>query len=274
MIKKIIVFLNQLLISLSLITLILLSLFFQTLGNKDYLLSILQKNNYSEQIYQFSISKVEGEIVSLGLSKEKIEKIYTKEKVEKDINNVILSFYQNKEIKIDTTSITDNLDNMITKKVQENNRSITLDEQQAIDKLKTQVATLYETNILYSKKYLSQIQKIFLKIFSLRKVFILSNTTIFLILTILLFLLTKKKSYFSKSFGIATLTTSFVFLLIKFFFQSKFQKIVIFSPCFSKVIVSIINDIFQKMTVSAIILGIFSLLLIILGVNKAVNKKG
>ena len=274
MIKKIIVFLNQLLISLSLITLILLSLFFQTLGNKDYLLSILQKNNYSEQIYQFSISKVEGEIVSLGLSKEEIEKIYTKEKVEKDINNVILSFYQNKEIKIDTTSITDNLDNIITKKVQENNRSITLDEQQAIDKLKTQVATLYETNILYSKKYLSQIQRIFLKIFSLRKVFILSNTTIFLILTILLFLLTKKKSYFSKSFGIATLTTSFVFLLIKFFLQSKFQKIVIFSPCFSKVIVSIINDIFQKMTVSAIILGIFSLLLIILGVNKAVNKKG
>ena len=124
MIRKILIFLNQLLIIFNSSILILIMILSMTIGNKKYILSMLDKTNYYKETYYDSISFIEGETIQLGLEKNQIQKIITEKQVEKDIRNLINCIYDNKELEINKESLSLNLENLIQEKLKENNISV------------------------------------------------------------------------------------------------------------------------------------------------------
>ena len=79
---------------------------------------------------------------------------YEQEKVTNDIKNLINYIYDNQELKIDTKSLSNNIEELIQNKLRENNRSATQEELIGITNLKKQITDSYEDKILYSKKYI------------------------------------------------------------------------------------------------------------------------
>ena len=276
MIRKILIFLNQLLIIFNSSILILIMILSMTIGNKKYILSMLDKTNYYKEIYYDSISFIEGETIQLGLEKNQIQKIITEKQVEKDIRNLINCIYDNKELEINKESLSLNLENLIKEKLKENNRVATEEELTAIKNLKNQIESGYENKIIYSKKYILKIRNYYHNMlqYSNKILFLLFSLELFLI-SLLLFL-NKKLTKFNKELGISFLSVFFLIFLVKILIQHKFQRISIFSRIFSKLVIAIINSLFQYLLIIGGILGIIGLMMIIIGVvgNYPKKKRG
>ena len=276
MIRKILIFLNQLLIIFNSSILILIMILSMTIGNKKYILFMLDKTNYYKEIYYDSLSFIEGETIQLGLEKNQIQKIITEKQVEKDIRNLINCIYDNKELEINKESLSLNLENLIQEKLKENNRVATEEELTAIKNLKNQIESGYENKIIYSKKYILKIRNYYHKMmqYSNKIIFLLFSLELFLI-SLLLFL-NKKLTKFNKELGISFLSVSFLIFLVKILIQHKFQRISIFSRIFSKLVIAIINSLFQYLLIIGGILGIIGLMMIIIGVvgNYPKKKRG
>lgn len=272
MIRKILIRLNQFLLILSTTILLLAIIISVTILNKKYILSILERNDYYNKVYYDSLSTIEGYTIQVGLTGEEVEKILTKEKVTNDIKNLINYIYDNQELKLDTKSLSNNIEELIQNKLRENNRSATQEELIGITNLKKQITDSYEDKILYSKKYILKIRDTYHKLSKYQKkiLFLLSCIEFFLIAS--LQLVSKSFKVFLKTLGSTLLSTFFITLSTKIFIQPKLQHIVIFSSILSKLAITITNDIFKILFVTSSILGIFGLLLIIIGVVK-INKK-
>ena len=96
-----------------------------TILDKKYILSYLEKDNYYDKVYHDSLSTLEGYTIQVGLTGGDVEKILSKEKVEVDIKQFIDCIYENQELKIDATYLTDNLEGLIQEKLKENHREAT-----------------------------------------------------------------------------------------------------------------------------------------------------
>lgn len=271
MTRKILIRSNQFLLILSTTILLLAIIISITILNKKYILSILERNDYYNKVYYDSLSTIEGYTIQVGLTGEE-EKILTKEKVTNDIKNLINYIYDNQELKIDTKSLSNNIEELIQNKLRENNRSATQEELIGITNLKKQITDSYEDKILYSKKYILKIRDTYHKLTKYQKkiLFLLSCIEFFLIAS--LQLVSKSFKVFLKTLGSTLLSAFFITLSTKIFIQPKLQHIVIFSSILSKLAITITNAIFKILFVTSSILGIFGLLLIIIGVAK-INKK-
>ena len=265
--KKILIFLNQILLTILLTIFLLTVIFFTTIGNKNYLLNQLEKNNYYDQIYHHSLSTIEGYTIQLGLNKDTIETLYTKEKVKKDIHILINGMYANQKMNIDTTEITQKLDQIINDQLKQNNRIPSPTEQQSIKTFKNQISTIYQDEILYEKKYIPKLQKIFSRILSLKKKVLIFLSILNLSFIITLLLLNKKTHTQFQSLSNSILSSALLLMMIKFLFQEKFQRIVILSNIFSRLLITILNHLFQIMFLTGIIMSIISIIGIILEIK-------
>lgn len=271
MLKKIIIILNQILLAICFTGLIITVVMFNTIGNKKYLLSILERNNYYEQIYHNSKSTLEGYTIQLGLVQEALDTLYTEEKVKKDIITLVDGIYDNKEVIIDTQEITDKLDEIINNKLAENNRTPSAEEQKSIQEFKETITEVYETEIMYSKKYITKLQSIYTKINNLKNKAIALIGTITLFLTITLSILTNKTKTKLKSISISLLSSGLLLISPKLLLESKFQHILILNSIFSKLLIFLINDIFKILFISGIIFSIISIIGMIIGVKTPNN---
>ena len=86
----------------------------------------------------------------------------------------------------------------------------------------------------------------------------------------------KNITKFNKELGISFLSVSFLIFLVKILIQHKFQRISIFSRILSKLVIAIINSLFQYLLIIGGILGIIGLMMIIIGVvgNYPKKKRG
>lgn len=272
MLKKIIIILNQILLAICFTGLIITVVMFNTIGNKKYLLSILERNNYYEQIYHNSKSTLEGYTIQLGLVQEALDTLYTEEKVKKDIITLVDGIYDNKEVIIDTQEITDKLDEIINNKLAENNRTPSAEEQKSIQEFKETITEVYETEIMYSKKYITKLQSIYTKINNLKNKAIALIGTLTLFLTITLSILTNKTKTKLKSISISLLSSGLLLISPKLLLESKFQHILILNSIFSKLLIFLINDIFKILFISGIIFSIISIIGMIIGVKTPNNS--
>lgn len=268
MVRKILIRLIQLLLILSTSILFLVIIFSTTILNKKYILSILEKDDYYNKVYHDSLSTLEGYTIQVGLTGEEVEKILTKEKVTDDIKKLIDCIYNNQELKIDTESLSNNVEELIQNKLKENNRSATREELNGITNLKKQITDSYEDKILYSQKYVLKIRDTYHKIsiYYKKVLFLLSSFEFFLIA--LLRLISKSFFTFSKILGSTFISTFFITLSTKLFIQPKLQHIVVFSSILSKLAIAIMNSLFKILLTVSGILGIIGLILITIGVVK------
>ena len=95
--------------SITLILLVLLLICKFTISNKNYLLNILEKNNYYEKINDEIKEEMELHLLSTGFTNEILENVYTKEEVISDIKIFIDNMYDGKVTILDKSNIRFNL---------------------------------------------------------------------------------------------------------------------------------------------------------------------
>lgn len=234
---------------------------FSTILNKDYVLNKLEETNFYSGTFELVKSGFENYIAQSGLEEEALNNICTEEKVKSDIGIIINNIYNGTNEDIDTTEIANNLNANIDKL---NVR--TPQNQKALDKFVDQICTEYKDTIL-NTKYENTIHNALNKVIQIME----KLQTIILIVTIIgiicIILLNVKNIYkLVGNIGTILFSSSLVILIaIKLLnVNVNISAIKLFNNTFSNSIVTVLQDIINKLNNFGLILLIISIILIIL----------
>ena len=234
---------------------------FSTILNKDYVLNKLEETNFYSGTFELVKSGFENYIAQSGLEEEALNNICTEEKVKNDIGIIINNIYNGTNEDIDTTEIANNLNANIDKL---NVR--TPQNQKALDKFVDQICTEYKDTIL-NTKYENTIHNALNKVIQIME----KLQTIILIVTIIgiicIILLNVKNIYkLVGNIGTILFSSSLVILIaIKLLnVNVNISAIKLFNNIFSNSIVTVLQDIINKLNNFGLILLIISIILIIL----------
>ena len=237
--KKILLYyLLEFMLTLLIFTTIILLLLKCSIFSKKYILNILDRNNYYQEVYLDINNDYENYLIPSGFDENITKDIFTENDVKKDINKIVDNFYEGKEVKLETNFIKEKLDNNINDYLEKLNVKIT--DEKSLDLLEQEILNIYTNKIIINKhfiKYNSAFSK-------LRKIVDIILYILF-ILDVLLFVIIKW--LFKKITLTIPIFTSLMLLL--WFYHFVFLKIDIKSILFwNSYISSIIKNIFYDLS--------------------------
>lgn len=241
-----------------------------TVLDKNYVMQKLEETDFYSGTYKLVESNFEKYIYQSGLDEDVLKSICTEDKVKNDINIMLSNIYDGTNKTIDTAEISTNLNTNIDKlgiKTKQNEK--------AINEFVTHICNEYTDTLVHSK-YENQINNVYKKaINNLNKVYnaILIVTVVDLIL--ILVINNKKVSKDLQDFGITLMATSIFGIAGCQIVQAKvnIQGIKVFNDVFSNSLVTIIQDVFNKLT--SLSVGLLVIAIVVVGIYVAivVSKK-
>lgn len=269
-IAKIIKFILITILVICIVALGMIKIVSSTILEKAYVTQKLEETNFYAETYELVKSNFENYIYQSGLDEEVLENICTEEKVKNDINQIISNIYEGTDIKIDTTEISDNLNANIDALNIKNSRNAS-----AIEQFVKHITDEYTNTILHTQ-YEDKINNAYGKIIDLIEK---ANTVIIIAIIVdaIIIILSniKKISRNLQDAGIALLSASSFTLIACNIVQSKvnISGIRIFNDSFSEVVVTILQDIIDKINTFGIITLIVAIILIIIHIATILIQK-
>lgn len=247
-----------------------------TILDKNYIISKLEETNFYEETYNLVENNFENYIHQSGLEETALKDICSKEKVKQDINLMLSNIYEGANKKIDTTEIKDNLNkNIDNLKVRNRQNS------SAIDQFVNHICEEYESTLIHTD-YENRINEVYVKVTNiLNKVRIATIIAMAVDVVLLIIVNIKKISKFVQAIGVTLLSSSLFEIIAYQIVTSKVDiaGIKIFNDTFSKTIVTIAQDVLNKVKTLGIISLIIAVVFIIIytvivTITKKENSKG
>ena len=247
-----------------------------TILDKNYIISKLEETNFYEETYNLVENNFENYIHQSGLEETALKDICSKEKVKQDINLMLSNIYEGANKKIDTTEIKDNLNkNIDNLKVRNRQNS------SAIDQFVNHICEEYESTLIHTD-YENRINEVYVKVTNiLNKVRIATIIAMAVDVVLLIIVNIKKISKFVQAIGVTLLSSSLFEIIAYQIVTSKVDiaGIKIFNDTFSKTIVTIAQDVLNKVKTLGIISLIIAVVFIIIyavivAITKKENSKG
>ena len=242
-----------------------------TILDKNYIIGKLEETNFYEEVYNLVESNFENYIYQSGLEETALDNICSKEKVKQDINIMLSNIYEGTNEKIDTSEIKDNLNKNIDSLNVRNRQNST-----AIEQFVNHICEEYESTLIHTE-YESKINSVYGKITNmLDKVRTATIIAIAVDIILLVIINIKQISKFVQAIGIALLSSSLFEIIAYNIIVTKVDVagIKIFNDAFSKTIVTIIQEILNKVQTLGIISLIVAIVLVIIYVIiTAITKK-
>lgn len=232
-----------------------------TILDKTYTMQKLEETNFYSETYELVKSNFENYIYQSGLEETVLEDICTEEKVKNDIEQIISNIYDGTDIKIDTTEISDKLNANIDELNIKNSKN-----EKAIEQFVKHITDEYTNTILHTK-YEDEINNSYGKITNLIEK---ANTVIIItiIADVIIIILSniKKVSRNLQDLGIALLGSSCFVLIANNIVQTKVNiaGIKIFNDSFSEVVVTILQNIVEKINTFGMITLVVAIILIVI----------
>ncbi len=241
-----------------------------TILDKNYIIGKLEETNFYEEVYKLVESNFENYIYQSGLDETALNNICSKEKVEQDINIMLSNIYEGTNKKIDTTPIKDNLNKNIDDLKVKNSRN-----SEAIDQFIKHICEEYENTLIHTE-YENKIHNTYNKVANILSK-VRTATIIAICIDVVLILITsiKQISKVVQAIGVSLLSSSVFEIIACNIITSKVDiaGIKIFNDAFSKTIVTIIQEIINKVqTLGIITLVVAIVLIIIYSIITAVAK--
>lgn len=246
MIKKIIIFIINFFLVICIFLLSSLQIFSNTIFNKQYIIGLLEKNNYYEKIYYSIEDGFKNYIMQSGLDESILDNLYDKEKVNEDINMVISAVYDGTSVNVDTESIVQKLDNRINSILEQNNRIPESSEIEEIKIFEDAIATTYVDEITYSVEYIKEISNVFTKIQLLLPNIKIILIGVIVILLALIIAISRNVLKIVNTIGIMILTVGIIDIAIKLLIKDRVHNILILNSAFSMNIIDLINSIINS----------------------------
>lgn len=241
-----------------------------TILDKNYVMQKLEETDFYSGTYKLVESNFENYIYQSGLDEEVLNSICTQEKVKDDINIMLSNIYDGTNKTIDTTEISENLNSNIDKlgiKTKQNEKSI--------NEFVNHICNEYTDTLVHSK-YETKINDMYKKATNiLNKIYKVLLIVAVVDLIAILAINNKKVSKDFQDCGIAMMATSIFGLIGCQIVQAKvnIQGIKIFNDVFSNSLVTIIQDVFNKMTSLAVGMIVIAIVVITIYVVIVINKK-
>lgn len=258
-IKVLSYYISMIILSLMTLALSLITLLKYTVMNESFILNQLEKNNYYEKIHKSIKEEMSYYIIQSGLSEEVLDNIYSEKMIKKEINKLIINFYNNKELKVNTKEVSNNLNNNIQNYLLKNN--IIAEDQEALNRFTEEMVKIYEQELKITN-FISNIQNIFIKLDNL-----INLIFIILIISIPVIIILLHIFYKRIIFTIPTISTSILLMLgnYSFFQRIDVKNILFWNENISEIIKSIIWSIKDFINTEAIILIVIGIIAFILG---------
>lgn len=257
-------------LTVCLITLGAITIASSTILDKNYVMQKLEETDFYSGTYKLVESNFENYIYQSGLDEEVLNSICTQEKVKDDINIMLSNIYDGTNKTIDTTEISENLNSNIDKlgiKTKQNEKSI--------NEFVNHICNEYTDTLVHSK-YETKINDMYKKATNiLNKIYKVLLIVAVVDLIAILAINNKKVSKDFQDCGIAMMATSIFGLIGCQIVQAKvnIQGIKIFNDVFSNSLVTIIQDVFNKMTSLAVGMIVIAIVVITIYVVIVINKK-
>ena len=271
MVKNIVSYIITMFLILFIIMIIVLNVFSNTILKKEYTIANLKTGNYYERINQNIVDGFKDYTVQSGLSDEVLEKIYSQDKLEQDINSMIESLYTGSKINIDTESIKENLLNNIEIELEKENKEIAQSEEEALTNYMEAIVEVYKNNVLYSEKVVEEIGTVLNKANNIINKAQIVIYLIPLVLVIILIVINHKQLKFLQYIGIGLLATGLFSITPKIISELKMDinNIMAINQATSNLIQTMAQDILNRFTVIGIIMIVIGIILIIIHNVKA-----
>ncbi len=265
-ILKIIKFILITIITICITAIILISTISSTILKEQYITKKLEETNFYSETYELVKSNFENYIYQSGLEEEVLNGICTQEKVIKDINIIISNIYEGSNETISTEEI--------SQKLNENIANLNIKNTDSVKQFVSHICDEYVNTIIHTQ-YESKINDVYKEVTQLLN----KSLTGFIISTIffvVLLILTNinQMSKMVQDAGITLLATSSLGLISCKILTDKvyISGIKIFNETFSKVIVTIIQDIISNIVKIENTLLITSVIVIIVYVIISITK--
>ena len=263
-------FIFIMILTVAIIGLGLFAIAFSTVLNKDYVVQKLEETDFYSGTYKLVESNFENYIYQSGLDEEVLKEICSQDKVKKDINIMLNNIYSGTNQSIDTTEISEKLNANINKSGIKNKQN-----ESAINEFVKHICQEYTDTLVHSK-YETEINKMYNKINTLLNKVYNTLLIVFFIDLILIIIINKKKiSKDIQALGIALMSASMFQIVACQIITSNVdvKNIKIFNDVFSNCLVTIIQDVLNKINSLALGTCIFAVIILGIYVSIKVNKK-
>lgn len=265
-ILKIIKFILITIITICITAIILISTISSTILKEQYITRKLEETNFYSETYELVKSNFENYIYQSGLEEEVLNGICTQEKVIKDVNIIISNIYEGSNETISTEEI--------SQKLNENIANLNIKNTDSVKQFVSHICDEYVDTIIHTQ-YEGKINDVYKEVTQLLN----KSLTGFIISTIffvVLLILTNINQMFKmvQDAGITLLATSSLGLISCKVLTDKvyISGIKIFNDTFSKVIVTIIQDIISNIVKIENTLLVTSVIVIIVYVIISITK--
>ena len=241
-----------------------------TVLDKNYVMQKLEETDFYSGTYKLVESNFENYIYQSGLDEEVLKSICTEDKVKNDINLMLANIYDGTNKTIDTTEISTNLNANIDKlgiKTKQNEK--------AINEFVNHICNEYTDTLVHSK-YENQINDVYKKaINGLNKIYNIILIVLLVDFIAILAINNKKVSKDLQDCGIAIMAAAIFGIVGCQIVQAKvnIQGIKVFNDVFSNSLVTIIKDIFNKMTSLSLGMLMVAIVVIAIYISIKINKK-
>ena len=237
-----------------------------TVLDKNYVIQKLEETDFYSGTYKLVESNFEKYIYQSGLDEDVLKSICTEDKVKNDINLMLSNIYDGTNKTIDTTEISTNLNANIDKlgiKTKQNEK--------AINEFVNHICNEYTDTLVHSK-YENQINNVYKKaINGLNKIYNVLLIVLAVDFIIILAINNKKVSKDLQDCGITMMATSIFGIAGCQIVQAKvnIQGIKVFNDVFSNSLVTIIQDVFNKLT--SLSVGLLVIAIVVIAIYSAIK---
>jgi hypothetical protein len=239
-----------------------------TVFNKDYIINLLEKENYFEKIYNEILEEMESDIMPSGFTNDIIKDTFTKDEVKEDIKTFINNVYQGNKTTLDKELLKDKIKKNIDDFLLKSNLKIT--DKNGVNTFVNDLVKDYQDEVcLYS--YTDGLINTFYKIYHIiNKVVIV----LLIVLFVLIFLakLLFKYNYLSSSI----LASGLIILFIRIFIYERIDAdyLLVITENFSNILTLIINTIgnyLLSIGIGLVVFGVITICQVFL--KKCQNKR-
>ena len=268
MLKKIISYIITFIIIIVAILITLTGVIRTTILSENYLLSVLEEQNYYKNAGTRINDAFGNYILQSGLEPEILNELVTQEKIKHDIQEIISALYTNNKYEISTSDIKKELNSRIDKVIEENNKKLNAEEKQSIENFVTSITDAYETEIAYSISAIDEIGGVLYKIINVVSTVILVLVVIEVLLVLIVWGINRKGD--TPYIGIGLLASGVMLLTpqIVASLKMRLQNILMFNEDFSQVIRAVVQEILQRLDIIGGILILLGIILIVVKTRK------
>ena len=242
--KNIIAYILSFILTISIVLSILVGVLSNTILSKSYFLGKLDEISFYNRISEEIEDTFQNYILQSGMDETVLENIYTKEKLQQDIQNVVAALYENQALSIETESIKEKLLQNIEDFLAE--KQLEIDNYEEVNIFIHTIADTYKDGIVYSGKIMKQLAPLTSKaITQVRNIQPIVYATTAIIAFLVIAISWKEKSNIAKYLGISMLAAGGTVMIVKAMLDTQLHIEGIM--LLNNVITSLIQNIYTQM---------------------------